>query len=35
MSSEATANKLLDAAQVLIQERGYNAFSYKDLAEDV
>jgi TetR/AcrR family transcriptional repressor of nem operon len=35
MSSEETASKLLDAAQVLIQERGYNAFSYKDLAEAV
>lgn len=32
MSSQETANKLLDEAQVLIQERGYNAFSYKDLA---
>ena len=35
MTSEETPNKLLDAAQTLIQERGYNSFSYKDLAEDV
>jgi len=30
-----TASQLLDAAQVLVQRRGYNAFSYKDLAETV
>ena len=32
MSSKDTATQLLDAAQVLVQERGFNAFSYKDLA---
>lgn len=30
-----TATQLMDAARVLIQDRGYNAFSYKDLAEQV
>ena len=30
-----TATQLLDTAQDLVQERGYNAFSYKDLAEAV
>lgn len=30
-----TATQLLDAAQRLVQQRGYNAFSYKDLAESV
>ncbi|MEM1205997.1 MAG: TetR/AcrR family transcriptional regulator [Acidobacteriota bacterium] len=30
-----TANQLLDAAQPLVQRRGYNAFSYKDLAAEV
>lgn len=30
-----TAKELLDTAQRLVQERGYNAFSYKDLAEAV
>ena len=31
----ATATKLLDAAQGMVQERGYNAFSYRDLASVV
>ena len=30
-----TATKLLDTAQELVQTRGYNAFSYKDLAASV
>ena len=30
-----TATQLLDAAQLLVQERGFNAFSYKDLASAV
>ena len=30
-----TATKLLDEAQLLVQERGFNAFSYKDLAERI
>ena len=30
-----TATELLNTAQRLVQERGYNAFSYKDLAEAV
>ncbi|MEM7306245.1 MAG: TetR/AcrR family transcriptional regulator [Planctomycetota bacterium] len=30
-----TATQLLDVAQDLIQQRGYNAFSYKDLADAV
>ncbi|MCR9246437.1 MAG: TetR/AcrR family transcriptional regulator [bacterium] len=33
MTTNETTTRLLDAAQKLIQERGYNAFSYKDLAE--
>ncbi|MFT7617097.1 MAG: TetR/AcrR family transcriptional repressor of nem operon [Planctomycetota bacterium] len=35
MKTSDTTSKLLDSAQLLIQERGYNAFSYKDLAEAV
>lgn len=35
MSGSDTASELLDAAQHLIQERGYNAFSYKDLSGQV
>lgn len=35
MSTTETATKLLDSAQALVVERGYNAFSYKDLAEAV
>jgi len=35
MDMNDTATKLLDAAQVLVQNRGYNAFSYKDLATTV
>lgn len=31
----STADQLLDAAQDLVQRRGYNAFSYKDLAREV
>lgn len=30
-----TASRLLDAAQRMIQQRGYNAFSYHDLAAEV
>ncbi|MCH9649998.1 MAG: TetR/AcrR family transcriptional regulator [Deltaproteobacteria bacterium] len=30
-----TAGALLDAAQSLVQSRGFNAFSYKDLAREV
>ena len=32
MNSSDTSNQLLDVAQDLIQKRGYNSFSYKDLA---
>ena len=35
MKPKDTAKDLLDTAQRLVQERGYNAFSYKDLAEVV
>lgn len=35
MPNTDTANRLLDTAQVLVQRRGYNAFSYKDLAEEI
>lgn len=35
MNASETATELLDAAQHLTQERGFNAFSYKDLAESV
>ena len=35
MSTNETAAQLLDSAQLLIQQRGYNAFSYKDLAASV
>lgn len=35
MSDNATVDRLLDAAEELVQSRGYNAFSYKDLAESV
>lgn len=35
MSKNDTATQLLDSAQALIQIRGFNAFSYKDLAESV
>lgn len=31
----ATATQILDAAQVLVQRRGYNAVSYGDLAEEL
>ncbi|NKB87203.1 MAG: TetR family transcriptional regulator [Acidobacteria bacterium] len=35
MSTTDTATQLLDTAQTLIQTRGYNAYSYNDLAEAV
>ncbi len=35
MATEDTPNRLLDAAQTLVQERGFNAFSYRDLADSV
>ena len=35
MPTKDTKGELLDAAQAMIQERGFNAFSYKDLAEVV
>ncbi|MDF1839759.1 MAG: TetR/AcrR family transcriptional regulator [Planctomycetota bacterium] len=35
MVLEDTAGQLLDAAQKLVQERGFNAFSYRDLADSV
>lgn len=35
MSTADTAALILDAAQELVQTRGYNAFSYRDLAERV
>ncbi len=33
--SEVTAEKVLDVAQALIQRRGYNGFSFRDIAEAV
>lgn len=33
--SADTANQLLDCAERLVVERGFNAFSYRDLAEEV
>ena len=35
MEYSPTATQLLDAAQEMVQTRGYNAFSYRDLAERV
>jgi TetR/AcrR family transcriptional repressor of nem operon len=35
MRAAETASQLLNIAQVLVQQRGFNAFSYKDLAETV
>ena len=35
MPAKDTATQLLDTAQTLVQERGFNAFSYKDLADAV
>ena len=35
MKPTDTATQLLDSAQDLVQEKGYNAFSYKDLAQAV
>lgn len=34
-ASTPTVTALLDAAQRMVQERGFNAFSYKNLAEEV
>ena len=34
-SSSGTADKLLDSAQRMVQERGFNAFSYADLASEI
>lgn len=34
-SGEATRTKILDVAQKLIQTRGYNGFSFRDIADDV
>lgn len=33
--AKETTTQLLDRAQLLVQQRGYNAFSYKDLAEAI
>lgn len=35
MTAKDTAGLLLDQAQALVQDRGFNAFSYKNLAESV
>ena len=35
MANASTATELLDAAQRMVQERGFNAFSYKDLSEAI
>lgn len=35
MPDNETASKLMDHAEALIRERGFNAFSYKDLADAV
>lgn len=35
MASANTPTQLLDQAQALVQTRGYNAFSYKDLAASI
>lgn len=35
MALNATANKIITVAQELVQTRGYNAFSYRDLAERI
>jgi TetR/AcrR family transcriptional regulator, transcriptional repressor for nem operon len=35
MSTASTATQILDVAQELVQSRGFNAFSYRDLAERV
>ncbi|MEM7247635.1 MAG: TetR/AcrR family transcriptional regulator [Acidobacteriota bacterium] len=35
MSATDTATRLLDAAQLFVEERGFNAFSYHDLAAEV
>ena len=35
MPTSATTVRLLDTAQTLVQQRGFNAFSYKDLAAEV
>ena len=35
MASSATRDQILDVAQELLQTRGYNAFSYRDIAQVV
>lgn len=35
MKTRATAERILDAAQRLIQSRGFNGFSYADIAEEI
>lgn len=35
MAKTGTAEQLLDLAQKLVQERGFNAFSYRDLADSI
>src|SRR3712207_26318 len=35
MANTETAAQILDLAQELVQLRGYNAFSYRDIAEQV
>jgi TetR/AcrR family transcriptional repressor of nem operon len=35
MDEKPTETQILDAAQLLVQTRGYNGFSYRDLAEQV
>src|SRR6186997_3022834 len=35
MESRATETAILDAAQAMAQVRGYNAFSYREIAERV
>jgi TetR/AcrR family transcriptional regulator, transcriptional repressor for nem operon len=34
-TSNHTASRILDVAQTLLQSRGYNGFSYRDVAEEV
>lgn len=33
--TESTAQKILDIAQCMVQKRGYNAFSYADISEQI
>lgn len=35
MSLNETATRLMDVAEVMVKERGFNAFSYKDLSDAV